>query len=628
MLDSAQPTASQGFSWLSAQPTKRYYPAACNFALFAFAMVHVLICLRGDFNNFPTVDEVGHLPAGVSHWKFGRFDLYRVNPPLVRSICTSVVVDAGQYDWSRYSVRVGKRPEFEIGLRRLASARLATVHDYVLPRIVALSFSLLGLFVGYFWLRTLFPGSLVPILFSACWAVSPNILAHATTIGPDVGAVAIGMVAAYLYWSYLQRPSRQSAIIAGIALGVAILTKLTWLTAIVSLPAVVLVCHWTNRQAMPPRKHRTLIGELLLATVVATLVVNIGYCFEGTLTKLADYQFCSKAFGGEGANRFSPKSPFYRSSVFSSVPVPIPRNLVLGIDFLQMEVEEGMWSFLMGEWRHGSWPHYYFMTTLFKTPEPTLLAALIGLGVLLAGIRRKLVAPKVIAMFLFLGIPAGVCFTSVGLQGGFNHHHRYVLMIYPFLFALAAYVASPVAVKLLRFRIPFLGRKQRSIAIPLAITLVMLSAASSLRVHPHYTSYFNTLSGGPENGWQLLANSNIDWGQDLLEVDKWIKQHPDCRPLAFELDYFGMSGDLFGLPNASPPLLAKDASIDDVRTDETQWWIVSVKKLYNLPGQDGLEYLQKLEPVDKIAYAYHVYRIDPKVALTTPSADRYSADSF
>jgi hypothetical protein len=34
----------------------------------------------------------------------------------------------------------------------------------------------------------------------------------------------------------------------------------------------------------------------------------------------------------------------------------------------------------------------------------------------------------------------------------------------------------------------------------LALTLAVFSAASSLRVHPYYTSYFNTLSGGPENG--------------------------------------------------------------------------------------------------------------------------------
>jgi hypothetical protein len=142
---------------------------------------------------------------------------------------------------------------------------------------------------------------------------------------------------------------------------------------------------------------------------------------------------------------------------------------------------------------------------------------------------------------------------------------------------------------------------------------VSLSAVSSLRVHPHYTSYFNTLSGGPENGWRLLGFSNIDWGQDILEVDKWLKENAEKRPLVLDIDYFGMNGDLFDVPTSNPPQLPSDASILEVRKSitETQWWIISVKKLYNLPGHDGIQYLQQIEPVDRIAYAYHVYRIDP-----------------
>ena len=71
--------------------------------------------------------------------------------------------------------------------------------------------------------------------------------------------------------------------------------------------------------------------------------------------------------------------------------MPLPRDYVLGIDYLKFEVEAKKWSFLMGEWKFGSWPYYYIMTTLFKTPEPTLLAAMIGFGVLVVGIKRKMV---------------------------------------------------------------------------------------------------------------------------------------------------------------------------------------------------------------------------------------------
>ena len=86
-----------------------------------------------------------------------------------------------------------------------------------------------------------------------------------------------------------------------------------------------------------------------------------------------------------------------------------------------------------------------------------------------------------------------------------------------------------------------------------------------------------------------------------------------------------MNGELFDLPAASPPLLPFDAMYGEVEVDKTEWWIISVKHLYNKPGQDGLEYLQQLEPVDRIAYSYHVYRIDP--LCDTNSAGQARPDS-
>lgn len=48
--------------------------------------LHVVLVAWGAVVHSPVLDEVGHLPAGVSHWKFGQFTLYKVNPPLVRAI--------------------------------------------------------------------------------------------------------------------------------------------------------------------------------------------------------------------------------------------------------------------------------------------------------------------------------------------------------------------------------------------------------------------------------------------------------------------------------------------------------------------------------------------------------------
>lgn len=49
---------------------------------------HALLLAWGAYRHSPTIDEWGYLPAGLMHWREGRFDIFRVNPPLVRLVAT------------------------------------------------------------------------------------------------------------------------------------------------------------------------------------------------------------------------------------------------------------------------------------------------------------------------------------------------------------------------------------------------------------------------------------------------------------------------------------------------------------------------------------------------------------
>jgi len=86
---------------------------------------HVFLLVAGVQKHFVNADEIGHLPAGVSHWKFRRFELYKVNPPLVRAVTALPAWLRGTgYDWSYLSTSLPSRPEFEIGFRRLKNSHL------------------------------------------------------------------------------------------------------------------------------------------------------------------------------------------------------------------------------------------------------------------------------------------------------------------------------------------------------------------------------------------------------------------------------------------------------------------------------------------------------------------------
>jgi len=158
-------------------------------------------------DRFPNIDEVAHLPAGISHWKFERFDMYRVNPPLVRTVATIPNYLANtSYSWNLYDNSVGSRPEFTIGRDKLDQVKINHWKDFVYARLVALSFMILLSVVLMRWLGKLLGPYALVCLCTWLW-FCPNLKANAPTILPDVGAVATGVLACYMFWLYWKTPS-------------------------------------------------------------------------------------------------------------------------------------------------------------------------------------------------------------------------------------------------------------------------------------------------------------------------------------------------------------------------------------------------------------------------------------
>ena len=65
------------------------FPSRCRIAcilLPALLTLHGSLLAWSAMQHSPVISEVNHLPAGLSHLYLGRFDLFRVNPPLVRTV--------------------------------------------------------------------------------------------------------------------------------------------------------------------------------------------------------------------------------------------------------------------------------------------------------------------------------------------------------------------------------------------------------------------------------------------------------------------------------------------------------------------------------------------------------------
>ena len=81
--------------------------------------------------------------------------------------------------------------------------------------------------------------------------------------------------------------------------GLAQLTKTVWLLLFILLPLIWLLWRLTARQQSGPRLPRGEILQLAAAMVIAVFVINCGYGFADSFTRLGDYRFLSRALSGE-----------------------------------------------------------------------------------------------------------------------------------------------------------------------------------------------------------------------------------------------------------------------------------------------------------------------------------------
>ena len=145
-----------------------------------------------------------------------------------------------------------------------------------------------------------------------------------------------------------------------------------------------------------------------------------------------------------------------------------------------------------------------------------------------------------------------------------NIGHRHLLPIYPALIILAGGAAFWLQPLFERTRSgeaqnPANRRQQRSARAGLkgraglktrphhvfagigTVAMLVWHVAESATIRPDYLAYFNQLAGGPSQGYRHLADSSLDWGQDLPALKQWLDREGLQQPGGSNvyLSYFG-----------------------------------------------------------------------------------------
>ena len=132
-----------------------------------------------------------------------------------------------------------------------------------------------------------------------------------------------------------------------------------------------------------------------------------------------------------------------------------------------------------------------------------------------------------------------IIYWAASLSSDLNIGVRHLLPAFPFVILLV----SSLIITLLKP--PFLKVKYTILAV-----LILWQMFSVLSIYPHFLAYANELVGGPDKLHLYTVNSNLDWGQDLKRLVKWVNNEGIDK---IYVHYFGGAYPEYYLENKFAP---------------------------------------------------------------------------
>lgn len=454
-------------------------------------------------------------------------------------------------------------PQLATSLRRWKLARVASI------------VCLIGLNVLVFrWASELY-GPAAGIAAAILVVLAPNLIAHGTLATTD-GYFALAVLLS-MYWlrRYLAQPTWRNASLSACALAVAQLTKpfAIYLYAIAGVGLAVVKLGFGRETRSPT--VRNAVSYIALCLVAFVLVLNLGFTFDRSFMRLGSYRFTSTPL-------IRLQQAVARLPVLWRAPVPVPYPYLQGLDMSAEDEAHGKSYgnvYLLGQLGNSQDPHfhgfksYYLVAWFFKEPIALQVLFLLGLN----EIRKR----RSFAEFVFnegLLLVAGG-----GLVLWLSFFSRAQLGIRHILPALAANILIAAAAF---SRFPALSRRAK---VGLSLLVVWLGV-STLSYYPHLIPYMNEWVGDRRLAYRLLADSNLDWGQNAYIVQDFLEKNPDV------------------LLNPVTPVCGRV--------------LINANQLTGvLPPRNwrGRSWAWEFHPVAHVGYAHFLFRIPP---------DRATADSL
>ena len=527
--------------------------------LVALALARIVATYR-VFNQ--TYDEPAHIACGMEWLDQGQFRYEHQHPPLAR-----VAVALGPY---LAGIRSFGFDSMYAEGNAILYARDRYFWTLALARMGILPFFVIACALVWFWSRRLF-GTGAALASTLLFTMLPPILAHSGLATTDMACATFVFASIYAFSRWLERPGWRQGLFLGASTALAALSKLSSLVFVPACMLAVLLLYWfieRPRLAAFRREALRRTGSLIFAGAISLLAIWAGYRFSVGRVTVEERPYGT-------IDRFLPESSLPAYEFFD------------GIGEAEYHSTRGHESWLLGEYREDGWWYFFPVVLAVKTPIAFLLLWCIGLFWL-----ARHSAPKIRWQEWAPGVCAAAIL-AVSMLSRIDLGVRHILSIYPLLAMLAGLGLT---------RLLQAGRARRA-AAGWGVALTLWLVVSSLWSHPDYLACFNESVGGkPE---RVLAESDLDWGQDLQRLSDKLKQ---LGAKEVTLAYFG-TADLnrHGLPAILPlPTYRRTTGWVAVSLHSTTISAAAIGKTQHT-STSPLSWLDEEKPVTRVGKSIDLY---------------------
>jgi 4-amino-4-deoxy-L-arabinose transferase-like glycosyltransferase len=476
--------------------------------------LHVVLAFRGVIGRSATTDEIPHLTAGCAYWQFNDYRLQPENGNLPQRWGALVPYlngarldpSARSFDWSTSMVwLIGQHFLFESGQNT----------DFLLltGRTAMLFWGVAAGLLVFAWSRALW-GRTAGLFSLTLYVVSPTTLAHAPLITSDMCAAVCLLAATGAIAMACRTTNLKWTLLAGLATGLACVAKFS-ATLLVPIAGLLLIAALVRTWRPGSEVNRTKAALRLAFSTSGAALVSIlaiwaffGWRYESTHPTLPALQSFYLPWdkvldaGGWSAHVIA----LLRSAQL------LPEAFLYGLTHVLFFANE-RGAFLAGSYSTTGWWWFFpFAFAVKSTTGEIGIAFALAVRVALKALRlapcakwRAVLDSQLLPLLVF-----GLVYGGAALGSNLNIGHRHLLPLYLVLFIGAGALVAQGQPRALRVT---------------ALVLLLASGLESGIRHPHALAFFNAIAGGPSNGWQLLADSSLDWGQDLPALAKWIQTH-------------------------------------------------------------------------------------------------------